>query len=113
VTRDSRERAADENTVRQTATDLKDWEVARHAGKVSHHLPSNYRVRIDGASAELYAQGYSWNRAPTLPQGTDLWETWGNYCPTYQRTASGWRLDGFHYYSKLNRGNNTVRTHSA
>lgn len=100
--------------VRMTADELLGgFKSGLHAGKASHHLASNYRVRIDGDRAELYAHGYSWNRVPTLAKGTDLWETWGNYRLTYQRTVADWKLDGFRYYSKLTRGNDTVRTHSA
>ena len=83
-----------------------------HPGKLSHHLASNYRVQVDGDRAEVWAHGYSWNRVPTLPAGTDFWETWGNYRLTYRRVVGEWRLDGFRYYSKLTRGNDAVRTHS-
>jgi hypothetical protein len=40
-------------------------------------------------------------------------ETWGSYRLTCRRTPDGWRLDGFHYYSKLTRGDDAVRTHPA
>jgi hypothetical protein len=83
-----------------------------HAGKVSHHLAVNYRVRVDGDRAEVWAHGYAWNRVAALPPGSDLWETWGNYRLSYRRIAGEWRLDGFRYYSKLTRGNDAVRTHS-
>ena len=83
-----------------------------HAGKISHHLATNYRVRVDGDRAEVWAHGYAWNRVAALPPGSDLWETWGNYRLSYRRVAGGWRLDGFRYYSKLTRGNDAVRTHS-
>lgn len=45
--------------------------------------------------------------------GADLWETWGNYRLSCRRVAERWRLDGFRYYSKLTRGNDAVRTHTA
>jgi hypothetical protein len=83
-----------------------------HAGKVSHHLATNYRVRVDGDRAEVWAHGYAWNRVAALPPGSDLWETWGNYRLSYRRIAGEWRLDGFRYDSKLTRGNDAVRTHS-
>jgi hypothetical protein len=83
-----------------------------HAGKVSHHLAANYRVRVDGDRAEVWAHGYAWNRVAALPAGSDLWETWGNYRLSYRRVAGEWRLDGFRYYSKLTHGNDAVRTHS-
>lgn len=99
--------------VRITAEQLvAGFESGLHAGKVSHHLASNYRVRVDGDRAELWAHGYAWNRVPELPAGSDLWETWGNYRLTFRRTEAGWRLDGFHYFSKLTRGSDAVRTHA-
>ena len=84
-----------------------------HPGKVSHHLASNYRIRVEGDRAELWAHGYAWNRVPALPPGNDLWETWGNYRLTARKVRGRWYLDGFRYYSKLTRGNDAVRTHTA
>jgi len=83
-----------------------------HPGKISHHMSTNYRVRVDGDRAELWANGYAWNHVPALPQGANLWETWGTYRLTARRTPAGWRLDGFHYYTKLTRGDDAVRTHA-
>lgn len=84
-----------------------------HAGKASHHMATNYRITVDGDRAELWAHGYAWNHLPGVRGGDDLWETWGDYRLTCARTAAGWRLDGFHYFAKLNRGNESVRTHTA
>jgi hypothetical protein len=99
--------------VQTTADHLVDgFRAGLHAGKVSHHLATNYRIRAEGDRAELWAHGYAWNRVPSLPAGSDLWETWGNYRLTYRRQTQGWRLDGFRYYSKLTRGNDAVRTHT-
>lgn len=99
--------------VRITADELYlGFRAGLHAGKVSHHMATNYRVRVDGDRAELWASGYAWNRVPALPEGGNLWETWGNYRLTCRRTPAGWRLDGFRYYSKLTRGADAVRTHS-
>ena len=100
--------------VEMTADQLIDgFRAGLHPGKVSHHLAANCRIRVEGDRAELWAHGYAWNRLPALPPGTDLWETWGNYRLTYRREAERWRLDGFRYYSKLTRGNEAVRTHTA
>ena len=100
--------------VQITADHLLDgFRAGLHGGKVSHHLATNYRIRVEGDRAELWAHGYAWNRLPSFPPGTDLWETWGNYRLTYRREARGWRLDGFRYHSKLTRGNDAVRTHTA
>jgi hypothetical protein len=99
--------------VQMTADQLIDaFRIGLHPGKVSHHLATNYRVRVAGDRAELWAHGYAWNRVGSLPAGSDLWETWGNYRLTFRREAGEWRLDGFRYYSKLTRGNEAVRTHT-
>jgi hypothetical protein len=99
--------------VQITADQLIAWfQAGLHAGKVSHHLATNYRISLNGDRAEVWAHGYAWNRVPALPAGTDLWETWGNYRLSLRRVAGAWRLDGFRYYSKLTRGNDAVRTHS-
>ena len=99
--------------VRMTADQLMaGFRAGLHAGKTSHHLASNYRIRVEGDGAELWAHGYAWNRVPALPPGSDLWETWGNYRLTCRRVGGEWRLDGFRYYSKLTRGNDAVRTHT-
>jgi hypothetical protein len=100
--------------VRITADQLLDgFRAGLHAGKISHHLAANYRVEIRGDKAELWAHGYAWNRVSSLPPGQDLWETWGNYRLSCRRDSTGWRLDGFRYYSKLTRGNDAVRSHTA
>jgi hypothetical protein len=97
--------------VQMTADELLGgFRVGLHAGKVSHHMATNYRISIEADRAELWAHGYAWNRVTSWPPGTDLWETWGNYRLTCRRTAARWRLDGFWYYSKFTRGNEAVRT---
>jgi hypothetical protein len=88
------------------------FRVGLHPGKISHHMATNYLVKVDGDRAELWANGYAWNHVPALPQGANLWETWGTYHLTAHRTPAGWRLDGFHYFSKLTRGDDAVRTHA-
>ena len=99
--------------VRMTAAQLfAGFHAGLHAAKASHHMATNYAVTVDGNLGELFAHGYAWNRVPGHAGG-DLWETWGTYHLTCLRTAAGWRLTGFRYVAKLNRGNDAVRTHTA
>lgn len=83
-----------------------------HAGKASHHLAANYRIVIEGDRARVDAHGYAWNHVAALPEGANLWETWGTYRLTFRRVPAGWRIDGFRYVSRLTRGSDAVRTHS-
>jgi hypothetical protein len=84
-----------------------------HPGKTSHHMTTNYRITIESGRAEIRAHGYAWNHVPSLPEAENTWETWGNYLLTARRVAGTWKLDGFRYYSRLTRGNEAVRTHTA
>jgi hypothetical protein len=99
--------------VRTTAEELfAGFAAGLHEGKLSHHMATNYRVTLDGDAAELWAQGYAWNRLLDYHGGSELWETWGSYRLTFRRGAAGWRLDRFRYHAKFNRGNEHVRAHT-
>ncbi len=87
--------------------------VGLHAGKTSHHMTSNAHIEINGDTALVVAHGYALNHVPSLPDGANLWETWGVYRIGARRTAQGWRLGSFTYVSRLTRGSDAVRTHSA
>lgn len=83
-----------------------------HSGKASHHMTTNHIISIEDDHAELWAQGYAWNRLADAPPGTDFWETWGRYRLTFLLTPAGWKLDGLRYYAKFSRGPDSVRTHT-
>lgn len=84
-----------------------------HPGKTSHHMTTNFRMTVESGRAEISAHGYAWNHVPSLPEGENTWETWGTYLLTARQVAGTWKLDGFRYYSKLTRGNDAIRTHTA
>jgi hypothetical protein len=97
-----------------TADDLvAGFRAGLHAEKASHHIAANYRVKVEGDRAELFAHGYAWNRVAALGPGADFWETWGDYRLTLRRERAGWRIASFRYDSKMTRGNDGVRTHTA
>ena len=101
------------NAVTMTAAELfAGFDRGLHAKKLSHHMATNYRMTVTSARAELLAHGYAWNLLEDYGGGSNLWETWGTYRLTMRRDTAGWRMDGFRYYAKLNRGNDYVRTHS-
>lgn len=83
-----------------------------HAGKLSHHMTTNYRMSVTGDAAEVLAHGYAWNLLQDYAGGSNLWETWGNYRLTMRRGTDGWKMNGFSYFAKFNRGNEYVRTHT-
>ena len=66
------------------------WATNLYADKLSHHVRTNHRATIDGDKAEVFSKGYALNilRRST---GSDLWEVWGNYTHTLERTGEGWK----------------------
>jgi hypothetical protein len=100
--------------VRMTAAQLfAGFAQGLHAKKASHHMTTNYEIAITGDSATADAHGYAWNHLPGMTGGSDLWETWGMYRFTCKLTPAGWRLADLQYRALYNRGNESVRTHTA
>ena len=84
------------------------WAANLYADKLSHHMRTNHRVTIDGDRAEVFSKGYALNilRRRT---GSDLWEVWGNYTHTLERTSEGWRCSGMTFVVTYARGNEMAR----
>ena len=84
------------------------WVTNLHADKLSHHMRTNHRVTIDGDRAEVFSKGYALNilRRRT---GSDLWEVWGNYTHTLERTSEGWKCSGMTFVVTYARGNEMAR----
>jgi hypothetical protein len=84
------------------------WSTNLYADKLSHHMRSNHRITIDGNRAEVFSKGYALNilRRPT---GSDLWEVWGNYTHTLERTDDGWKCSGMTFVVTHGRGNELAR----
>jgi hypothetical protein len=62
------------------------WATNLYAEKLSHHMRTNHRVAIEGDRAEVFSKGYALN-VLHRPTGSDLWEVWGNYTHTLERTG--------------------------
>ena len=97
------------------ATDAKDWKLCRsyftdeiYADKPSHLKRTNHRITINGDQAEVFSKGYALNilRRET---GTDLWEVWGDYVHTLERTNQKWKCSGLTFIVAYARGNEKVR----
>ena len=84
------------------------WSTNLYADKLSFHMRTNHRVTIDGDRAEVVSKGYALNilRRNT---GSDLWEVWGIYTHTMERTAQGWKCSGMTLALTHARGNEKVR----
>jgi hypothetical protein len=89
------------------------FRIGLHAGKLSHHMATNYRISLVNDVGEVQAHGYAWNMVPAMPEGSNVWETWGVYRLGVVWTSAGWRLNAFRYFSRRTAGNDAVRTHTA
>jgi hypothetical protein len=94
---------------RMPADDLvRGWSTTLYADKKSHHMRTNHRISVDGARAEVFSKGYALN---ILERGTgsNLWEVWGDYVHTLERTEEGWKCSGMTFVVTHARGNERVR----
>jgi hypothetical protein len=94
---------------RMPADDLVNaWKTNLYAEKLSHHMRTNHRISIREDRAEVFSKGYALNilRRDT---GSDLWEVWGEYIHTLERTQEGWRCSGMTFVVTHARGNEMAR----
>lgn len=84
------------------------WRKNLYSEKKSHHMRSNHRITVNGDKAEVFSKGYALNILP-MKTGGDLWEVWGDYRHTLERTARGWRVTGMTLNVTHARGNERVR----
>ena len=71
-------------------------------------MRTNHRVTVDGNKAEVFSKGYALNFLHR-PTGSDLWEVWGNYIHTLERTDKGWKCSGMIFVVTHARGNEMAR----
>lgn len=84
------------------------WRTNLYSDKKSHHMRSNHRITINGDQAEVFSKGYAFNMLP-LARGSDLWEVWGDYYHTLQRTGQGWKVASMTFVVTYARGNERAR----
>ena len=84
------------------------WETNLYADKKSHHMRSNHRITQDGGRAEVFSKGYALNILER-PTGSGLWEVWGDYTHTLERSPGGWKCSGMTFVVTHARGNEMAR----
>ena len=84
------------------------WKTNLYAEKLSHHMRTNHRISIQGDQAEVFSKGYALNILQR-GNGSDLWEVWGEYIHTLERTPEGWRCSGMTFVVTHARGNEMAR----
>lgn len=87
------------------------WKANLFAEKKSFHMRSNHQIEIDANRAEVYSKGYAFN---LLESGevTGLWEVWGEYVHTLERTENGWKVSGMTLNVTHQRGDDRVREYT-
>jgi hypothetical protein len=92
---------------------VKSWETNLHKEKQSFHLYSMHMVTVNGNKAEAMSKGYAYNMVPNrLPVGggSEIWEVFGTYTHTFDRTAQGWRATSIRFNAEYSRGNQGALT---
>ncbi len=86
------------------------WRTNLYSEKKSFHQRGNHRIEIDGRRAKVFSKGYAFN---LIEKGEvkGLWEVWGNYTHTLEKTANGWKVSGMTLTVAHTRGDDRVRTY--
>ncbi|MDQ3747550.1 MAG: nuclear transport factor 2 family protein [Acidobacteriota bacterium] len=86
------------------------WRTNLYSEKKSFHQRGNHRIEIDGKKAEVFSKGYAFN---LIEKGKvkGLWEVWGNYTHTLEKTDNGWKVSGMTLTVAHTRGDDRVRTY--
>ena len=84
------------------------WKTNLYPEKLSHHMRTNHRISLEGDRAEVFSKGYALN-IPKWDNESDLWEVWGEYIHTLERTADGWQCSGMIFLVTHARGNEMAR----
>ena len=84
------------------------WRTNLHAAKKSYHMRTNHRITVDGDRAEVFSKGYALNILDR-PTGSALWEVWGDYAHTLERSPGGWKCSGMTFVVAHARGNEMAR----
>lgn len=84
------------------------WSVNLNPDKLSHHMHTGHRITINHDSAVCFTKGVAWNKLDRAV-GDNLWEVWGNYTHTLERTPGGWKCSGITFQATHGRGNEKVR----
>ena len=87
---------------------IKGWKTNLFAEKKTFHQRGNHRIEIEGDRAEVFSKGYAFN---LLESGeiTGLWEVWGNYTHTLERTENGWKVSKMTLEVIHQRGDERIR----
>ena len=84
------------------------WKTNLYAEKRGHHRRTNHRFSIREDRADVFSKGYALNILGR-DTGSDLWEVWGGYIHTLERTPEGSRCSGVTFVVTHARGNEMAR----
>lgn len=84
------------------------WSLNLSEDKASHHMHTGHRITINRDNAICFTKGVAWNKLDRAV-GDNLWEVWGNYTHTLERTPAGWKCSGITFQATHGRGNEKIR----
>ncbi|MES2464567.1 MAG: nuclear transport factor 2 family protein [Armatimonadota bacterium] len=85
------------------------WQQNLYQDKHTQHMRTNHEIEITENNAVCISKGYAFNRLERK-NGDALWEVWGIYRHTLERTGEGeWKVSGMTLTVTHARGNEMVR----
>lgn len=86
------------------------WQESLYAEKKSFHLRGNHRIAVSGNQAKVSSKAYAVN---AIDEGavSGIWEVWGDYEHTLEKTPDGWKVTGMTLKVVKTRGDDRIRTY--
>ena len=86
------------------------WRENLYDDKKSFHQRGNHRIEINGRRVKVYSKGYAFN---LIEKGKikGLWEVWGSYTHTLEKTDDGWKVSGMTLNVTHTRGDDRIRSY--
>lgn len=86
------------------------WQKNLYAEKKSYHLRGNHRITVNSNRAEAFSKAYAIN---SIEKGavSGIWEIWGDYENTLEKTGGGWKVSGMTLKVVRTRGDDKIRTY--
>ena len=86
---------------------IKGWSAFLPKFKFTHHVITNFEVKVDVVSAEVFCKGQALHHLPDA-EGGDTWTTIGTYDLRLEKIAEKWKVNSMIFNLLYEEGNRSL-----
>ena len=86
---------------------IKGWSEFLPRFKFTHHVITNFEVKVAGATAKAFCKGYALHHLPEA-EGGDTWTTIGTYEIGLEKIAEKWKVNSMIFNLLYEEGNKSL-----